>query len=107
MAKNRLVKVLKDKTPHFIAKFYILSSMESEDHGTEYHLYFKGAGKGRWTPSSKEYTNLQYLHLNEEEILHFRAICADKYKTEIVNEHGRIFVHKELGFSKEGIKRVY
>ena len=103
MKKNRIADVIKNKREHFIAKFYILSDIEDNDHGSEYHLFFKANGKSRWEPSEKNYSNLQYIVLTNKEIRYFRTIYEEQYKTVVLNENGRIYTHKEIGFDKSGI----
>jgi hypothetical protein len=103
MAKNRLSKFIKEETEHFIAKFYLLSEIETDDHSACYQLFYKSNGKGRWNPRCEEYSGLQYIVLNSVEIQHFREVYEDKYKTEVHNEHGRIYILKEVGFDKTGI----
>ena len=104
MKKNRLQDLINEGKEHFIAKFYVMSTiLDDDDHASEYHLFIKGDKKNRWCPKEKDYSNLQYLILSKKEIIFFRSVCETGYNTVVQNEDGKIFTHKEIGFNKEGI----
>ena len=104
MKKNRIQDLINQGTEHFIAKFYVMSTIiNDDDHASEYHLFIRGDKKNRWCPKEKDYSSLQYFVLKKREIQFFRSVCEESYDTVIQNEDGKIFTHKDIGFNKEGI----
>jgi hypothetical protein len=102
---NRLEDIINEGKEHFIAKFFVMTSiLNSDDHAVEYQAFYKSQGKGRWNPQCLEYSNLQYIVLKQFEVFYFRDIFDEQYETIVFNDHGKIYTHKEIGFNKEGIR---
>lgn len=100
-----LQQIIADGIPHFIAKYYVTAEMECDQFITKYEVYFRGDGKGRWSPSCETHHGLQYLDLNKKEIRWIHDNMGRLYVKELSNSDGEIYVHKELGFSKLGIRK--
>ena len=98
--KNLLIQLEEFSIEHFITKSYITADFETDECRNEYHIYHKcHESIGKWSDRSIDYPYLKSKPFSSHELRWFRK-NIDRYKLELSNIEGNIWINKSIGFKK-------